>query len=154
VLTIQRQVIGEFVDQPASDETDVGTAGLDHTGGRAGTGDGLGLFDLDHRAPVLEHDVAAGALGQSVALLVTDDLEGVRSQPLGFGRGQFDHFDGTRVSSKKGTLSSPVSGLFVAAHRVWAATGRAGGTGASPGSMSSPRLIGPLPPSTMRRSLF
>lgn len=93
MLTIQRQVIGEFVDQPARDETDVGTAGLDHTGGRAGTGDGLGLFDLDHRAPVLEHDVAAGALGQSVALLVTDDREGVRSQPLGFGRGQFDHFD-------------------------------------------------------------
>jgi hypothetical protein len=93
MLTIQRQVVGELVDQQAGHETHVGTAALDDPGGRARTGDGLGLLDLDHRAPVLEHDVAARTLGQSEALLVADDFEGFRGESLGFGRGQFDHFE-------------------------------------------------------------
>jgi hypothetical protein len=129
VLAIERQVVGKLVDQEAGDETDVGAAALDDPdrGGRAD--DGLAFLDLDHRPPVVEHHIAARTLGQPIAVLVADDLEVFRRESRRFRCGQFDDFDRHPASSKKGRLSSPVSGVFGVARRVWAATGRSVGGG-------------------------
>ena len=74
-------------------EADVGAAAFDDPGRRRRAEDGLILLELDHRSPVVEHDRAAGALGEAVAVLVANDLEVVRGEPLRFRCSQFDDLD-------------------------------------------------------------
>ena len=90
MLAIQRQVVGELVDQQPGDETHLGAAALDDTGRCTRAMDDLGALYLDHRAAVFEHDIAARTLGEPEALLVTDHLKVFSRKPCGFGGGQLD----------------------------------------------------------------
>ena len=93
VLAVEREVPGELVDQQAGQEADVGAAAVDDPDRRRRAKDGLILLELDHRPPVVEHDGATGALCEAVAVLVADDLEVVRGEPLRFRCSQFDDLD-------------------------------------------------------------
>jgi hypothetical protein len=90
VLAIQRQVIEELVDDQPGEEAHIGTPALEHRrrGGRAGQG---GRFhQLDHRAHVLEHHVAARTLSQAMGHLLADHRVGLGGQVGDLGVGQPD----------------------------------------------------------------
>jgi hypothetical protein len=74
MLAVQGQVPGELVHQQASDEAHVRAAALEHPHGRGRAMQRLRVAPLDHRAHVLQHHVAAGALRQAVAALLADDF--------------------------------------------------------------------------------
>ena len=93
VLAVERQVVGKLVDEQSGDKTHVSAATLDHTHRRTRADDELCGLELDHRAPVFEHDAAARALGEPIADLVVDDFVVLRGQALGFGSAQFDELD-------------------------------------------------------------
>jgi hypothetical protein len=93
MLTVKRQVVGEFVDQQSGDETYISAATLDDSYRRTRADDDLRRLDFDHWTPIFENDGAARALGQPVTVFVADDLEGLRRQSLGFRRAEFDHLD-------------------------------------------------------------
>ena len=93
VLAIERQVVGELVDQEAGDETDVSAAAFNDPDRCARANDDLRRLDLDHRPPVLEHHVAARTLREPIAVLVANDLEVFRCESCRFRGGQFDDFD-------------------------------------------------------------
>ena len=80
VLAIQRQVVEELVDDQAGEEAHIRAPALQHRRRGARTGQGGCLLELDHRAHVPEHHVAARALGQAMGHLLADDLIGVRRQ--------------------------------------------------------------------------
>ena len=93
MLPIKRQVIRELVNQHAGDETHVGAAAFNDADRCVRADNGLRRLEFDDRPPVLENDVAAGALGEPIAVLVTDDFEFFRREPLRFGCSEFDDFD-------------------------------------------------------------
>src|SRR6266568_3200675 len=93
MLAVERQVVGEFVDQQSGDETYIGAATLDDTYRRTRADDHLRCLELDHWTPIFQNDGAARALSQPVAVLVTDDLEGLRCKSFGFRSGELDHLD-------------------------------------------------------------
>ena len=86
-------MVDELVDQETGQNTHVGQAVLEHGARRRHFTEAGGRLVLDHRAAVLQHHVAAGALGEAAGDLVIDDLV-----LLGVGTGelrrrQLDHLD-------------------------------------------------------------
>jgi len=67
-------VVHELVDQETGQNTHVGQAVLEHRARRRHFTEGGGCLVADHRATVLEHDIAARALGEAAGDLVVDDL--------------------------------------------------------------------------------
>ena len=59
VLPVQRDVVGELVDQRRGHEAHLRPAGFDHAHRSGRAHDGLACAQLDHRPAVLEHHVAA-----------------------------------------------------------------------------------------------
>ena len=94
VLAIQRQVPAELVQHHADDEAHVGAAAFDDAHGGRRAVQRLRVAALDHRAHILEHDKAAGALREAVADLLADDLVLLRRQALSLGAGHDDGLDG------------------------------------------------------------
>ena len=90
VLAVQRKVPRELVDQQPGDEAHIGAAALDDAHRRRRTVQRLRLPQLDQRAHVLEHDIAARALRQAVAGLLADDLVVLGAEVLHFGVGHLD----------------------------------------------------------------
>jgi hypothetical protein len=84
VLAIQRQVVGELVDQQAGDEAHVRPAAVDDGARRRRADERLAGPDLHHGPPILDEDVTPRLLRQTVALLVTDDLVVFGREAIGF----------------------------------------------------------------------
>ena len=93
VLTIQRKMVGELVHEETCHEAHVGAAAFDHPhwGGRAA--DRLSVAALDHRAQVLEDDVATGTLRHAIAHLLAGHLVHVRRESCRLGMRQLDGLD-------------------------------------------------------------
>ena len=111
VLTIQRQVPGELVDEHRSEEAHIGARALQHVRRRRGGEHRLGVAALDDLADVLQHHVAARLLRKPIAHLLADDLA------LGL-RNRLDrrvrHLDG--LSRHIGTEAQPALGHRRIAH--------------------------------------
>jgi len=80
MLAIERQVIGEFVDQQTRQQTDIRHTLLEHRRRCRWTADLLGLLEFDDLAHVLEHHIGPGLLRQPPGYLLADDLIGLRRQ--------------------------------------------------------------------------
>ena len=74
MLTVQRQVVAELVDQHPGQEAHLGRGPLQHLPRRRGGHDRQGVLALHHRSHVLEHDMAARLLSEAIAHLLADDL--------------------------------------------------------------------------------
>ena len=59
VLTVQRQVVEEFVDQQPRQQADIGEAIVEHRSRRRHFGQACAGLVPDERAAILEHHVAA-----------------------------------------------------------------------------------------------
>ncbi|EXI65328.1 MAG: hypothetical protein AW08_03247 [Candidatus Accumulibacter adjunctus] len=93
VLAIQRQVVGELVDQQAGNEAHVRPAAVDDVARRRRADERFAGLELHHRPAILDHDVTPGALCETVAFLVADDLVVFGREALGCRCGQFDDLD-------------------------------------------------------------
>jgi hypothetical protein len=87
VLAVQGLVVAELVGDNPRNEAHIGPAPLDDAHRGCRTGDHLGIAALDHRAHVLEDDVAARTLGEAVADLLADHLVLIRGEPVDSGLG-------------------------------------------------------------------
>jgi len=97
---------------------------------------------LHHRAHILQHHVAARALGEAVSHLLADDLVLALGEARGLGVGEVDDFHRHALGVEDSRVSPPSSlGVGRAGRRVCAATGRSGGGPPSLGTQLSPRLI-------------
>ena len=112
VLAVERQVVGKLVDQHSGDKTHVRSATLDHTHRRTRADDDLRRLELDHRAPVFEHDATARTLGEPIADLVIDDFVVFGCQALGFGSSEFDDLDGHSCLVEEGNALLATVGLL------------------------------------------
>ena len=90
MLAVQRQVVEELVHQQPGQEADIGAPALQNGGRGRRAVQGLLVLALDEAAHVLEDDVAARALGQTMGDLLADDLVGVFAEPLGLRVGDLD----------------------------------------------------------------
>ena len=102
MLAIEGKVIGELIEEQASNEADIGAAAFDHADRSCGRADGLGIEALGDGADVLDDHVAAGTLRQAISFLGADDLELLGGQTFEFRIGQFDDFHGHAGFVKEG----------------------------------------------------
>ena len=107
VLAVQRQVIEELVDDQAGEKADIGAPAFEYARRGRGAGQGLGVLDLDDLAHVLEHHVAARALGEAVGDLLGDDIVGLggQSDDLGVGHRDGLHRDPLGVEEQRRLLT-------------------------------------------------
>ncbi len=163
VLPIQRQVVAELVHQQPRQEAHVGPAALEHPGWRRRAHDGRGarcginVFALDHRAHIVDHDVAAGSLRQAIAVLGTDELVLIRSETLNLGRQQLDNLNRNTASVKeRDALCVPNIGRQITTRRAAHVRGTTFPSGAGPAApaATSPSTICRGSCKSFRRSLF
>ena len=93
VLTVQRQVVGELVEQKARDEADIGATAFDDAHGGRRAEKFLGVEPLDQRTHVLQHHMAAGLLCQAIADVLADDFVLVGGEVRHLRVGDMNDFD-------------------------------------------------------------
>jgi hypothetical protein len=105
------------------------------------TGDHLGIAALDHRAHVLEDDVAARTLGEAVADLLADHLVLIRGEPVGFRIGHIDGLNGHPCFVEEQRRLALCGAIGAARPARVGGNLLGGGGGEDSGTGNSPRLI-------------
>lgn len=106
MLPVEGQMVAELVDENAGQQAHVGQAALKHRWRCRRAAELARVLALDHRPPVEEHHVGAGALGQTVGFFHADDRVAVGLQRRHLGIGHLDHFDGNRRIEAKITVGA------------------------------------------------